>query len=65
MLLDESFRVSGEKSEQGVVRSLTKEDEEKPVQGIMECADREALVVFNVGELLDEEEVSGRRRFLF
>jgi hypothetical protein len=47
-----------------IVYGLTKEDEEKPSEDTIECADREALVVFTVAELLDEKEVSGPGTFL-
>ncbi|CAG0884398.1 unnamed protein product [Darwinula stevensoni] len=46
-LLDESFVVSGEKREQGIISTL-KED-----LGYIKCVEREANLFFNVNEVLD------------
>ncbi|XP_068230034.1 RNA-binding protein Unr isoform X3 [Palaemon carinicauda] len=48
-LLDESFTVSGEKREQGIIVAI-KED-----FGFIKCADREARMFFHYNELLDPE----------
>jgi hypothetical protein len=64
MLLDESFGVSGVKCEEGVVLSMSKEEEEKSAEDTMECADRKAFVVFTVAVLLDEKDVSVSWTFL-
>ncbi|KAK7065496.1 Cold shock domain-containing protein E1 [Halocaridina rubra] len=48
-LLDDSFNVSGEKREQGVIVAL------KDDFGFIKCADREARMFFHYNELLDPE----------
>lgn len=48
-LLDDSFNVSGEKREQGVIIAL------KDDYGFIKCADREARMFFHYNELLDPE----------
>ncbi|ROT65267.1 Cold shock domain-containing protein E1 [Penaeus vannamei] len=48
-LLDESFKVSGEKREQGVIVAL------KEGFGFIKCADRDARMFFHYNELLDPE----------
>lgn len=48
-LLDESFKVSGEKREQGVIAAL------KEGFGFIKCADRDARMFFHYNELLDPE----------
>ncbi|KAJ8929356.1 hypothetical protein NQ314_017960 [Rhamnusium bicolor] len=47
LLLDESFRVSGEKREQGVVASI------KEGFGFLKCVEREARLFFHFNEILD------------
>ncbi|XP_057655391.1 cold shock domain-containing protein E1 isoform X1 [Diorhabda carinulata] len=49
MLLDESFKVSGEKREQGVVCSV------KEGFGFLRCVEREARLFFHFNEILDVE----------
>ncbi|CAG9855914.1 unnamed protein product [Phyllotreta striolata] len=49
MLLDESFKVSGEKREQGMVCSV------KEGFGFLKCVDREAKLFFHFNEILDVE----------
>ncbi|CAG0913069.1 unnamed protein product [Notodromas monacha] len=54
-LNDESFVVSGEKREQGIVRSVDKvEADGKPAEGSIDCVERDGLVHFSVKELMDE-----------
>lgn len=48
-LLDESFHVSGEKREQGLISSL------KDGFGFIKCADRDAKMFFHYNELLDPQ----------
>lgn len=48
-LLDESFLVSGEKREQGVVSS------KKDGYGFLRCVDRELKIFFHFNEVLDSE----------
>lgn len=49
MLLDESFKVSGEKREQGVVCSV------KEGFGFLKCVEREARLFFHFNEILEVE----------
>ncbi|CAG9839305.1 unnamed protein product [Diabrotica balteata] len=49
LLLDESFKVSGEKREQGVVCSV------KEGFGFLKCVEREARLFFHFNEILDVE----------
>lgn len=45
--MEESFLVSGERREQGVICSL------KDGSGLIKCADRDLKVIFSLNEVLD------------
>ncbi|MPC44831.1 Cold shock domain-containing protein E1 [Portunus trituberculatus] len=59
-LLDDSFNVSGEKREHGVIAAL------KDGYGFIKCADRDARLFFHYSELLDpENEISVNDEVMF